>query len=82
MWNIMKDLEYGKLREKITVYFLNKNIYADDRLVLYENQKKQVDFRNNEMIGELKSRTFQHDKYQTTLQTAYMCGLTTRISLK
>ena len=66
MWNIMKDLEYGKLREKITVYFLNKNIYADDRLVLYENQKKQVDFRNNEMIGELKSRTFQHDKYQTT----------------
>ena len=66
MWNIMKDLEYGKLREKITVYFLNKNIYTADPLILYENQKKQVDFRNNEMIGELKSRTFQHDKYQTT----------------
>jgi len=62
----MKDLEYGKLREKITVYFLNKNIYADDRLVLYENQKKQVDFRNNEMIGELKSRTCKHDFYSTT----------------
>ena len=66
MWNIIKDLEYGKLREKITVYFLNKNIYTADPLILYENQKKQVDFRNNEMIGELKSRTFQHDKYQTT----------------
>lgn len=66
MWNLLEDLKYGKIREKIIVYFLNKNIYIDDPLRLYSNQKKQVDYRNNEMIGELKSRTCRHDTYSTT----------------
>lgn len=52
MWNLLEDLKFGKIREKIVVYFLNKNIYIDDPLRLYSNQKKQVDYRNNEMIGE------------------------------
>ena len=51
MWNIVEDLKYGKLREKIVVCFLNKNIYTDNFLKLYSNEKKQVDFRNNEIIG-------------------------------
>lgn len=66
MWNLIEDLKYGKIREKIVVYFLNKNLYIDNRLNLYENEKKQVDFRNNEIIGELKSRTFRHDKFEET----------------
>jgi len=66
MWNLIEDLKYGKIREKIVVYFLNKNLYIDNRLNLYENEKKQVDFRNNEIIGELKSRTFRYDKFQET----------------
>ena len=66
MWDIIQDLKYGKTREKIVVCYLNKNIYTDDYLKLYSNQKKQVDFRNNEIIGELKSRTCKHDTYPTT----------------
>lgn len=54
------------MREKIVVCFLNKDIFKDDRLELYENDKKQVDFRNSEMIGELKSRTFKHTTFQET----------------
>jgi len=66
MWNLLEDLKFGKIREKIVVYFLNKNIYIEDPLRLYSNEKKQVDYRNNEMIGELKSRTCRHDTYSTT----------------
>ena len=66
MWNIAEDLKYGKIREKIVVTFLNKNIYTDNFLKLYSNEKKQVDFRNNEIIGELKSRTCRHDSFQET----------------
>ncbi len=66
MWDLIQDLKYGKTREKIVVCYLNKNIYTDDYLKLYSNQKKQVDFRNNEIIGELKSRTCKHDTYSTT----------------
>ncbi len=66
MWNLIEDLKYGKIREKIVVYFLNKNIYNDEPLKLYSNEKKQVDFRNSEIVGELKSRTFKHDFYSTT----------------
>ena len=66
MWNLLEDLKYGKMREKIVVCFLNKDIFKDDRLRLYENQRKQVDFRNEEIVGELKSRTNKHDAYPTT----------------
>jgi len=66
MWNLIEDLEYGKLRERLVVAYLNENIYLEDNLKLYQNQKKQVDFRNAGIIGELKSRTNRHDSYETT----------------
>tara|TARA_R100000231_G_C5202558_1_gene127858 strand:- start:12 stop:479 length:468 start_codon:yes stop_codon:yes gene_type:complete len=66
MWNLIEDLEYGKIRERLIVAYLNENIYIEDNLNLYQNEKKQVDFRNEEILGELKSRTFKHDKYITT----------------
>ena len=67
MWNLIEDLKYGKIREKIVVCFLNQNIFTDDHLKLYSNEKKQVDFRNSEIIGELKSRTCRHDTYDSTM---------------
>tara|TARA_R110000765_G_scaffold351026_1_gene441018 strand:- start:1531 stop:1983 length:453 start_codon:yes stop_codon:yes gene_type:complete len=66
MWNLIEDLKYGKMREKIVVCFLNKDIFKDDRLKLYSNERKQVDFRNKEIVGELKSRTNKHNTYETT----------------
>jgi hypothetical protein len=66
MWNLVQDLKYGKIREKYVVKYLNENIYFDNELQLYQNEKKQVDFRNNEIIGELKSRTCKHDTYDET----------------
>tara|TARA_R110000772_G_scaffold14511_4_gene41846 strand:+ start:44 stop:496 length:453 start_codon:yes stop_codon:yes gene_type:complete len=66
MWNLLEDLKYGKMREKIVICFLNKDIFKDDRLKLYSNEMKQVDFRNQEIVGELKSRTNKHNTYETT----------------
>jgi hypothetical protein len=66
MWNIIEDLEYGKIREKYVMNYLNDNIYFEDNLKLYSNKKKQVDLRNKEIVGELKSRTNNHDSYETT----------------
>tara|TARA_R110002167_G_scaffold19592_3_gene72058 strand:+ start:399 stop:836 length:438 start_codon:yes stop_codon:yes gene_type:complete len=66
MWNIVEDLKYGKIREKYVVKYLNENIYLDDNMVLYENEKKQVDFRNKEVVGELKSRTCNYQYYKET----------------
>lgn len=66
MWNIIEDLKYGKIREKYVVKYLNENIYLDDPMVLYANEKNQVDFRNTEVVGELKARTCNHDYYDTT----------------
>ena len=66
MWNILEDLKWGHMREKLVVSYLNENMFFDDRLKLYKNQKKQVDFRNEDIIGELKSRTNSHNFYSTT----------------
>ena len=66
MWNIVEDLKYGKDRERYVVKYLNENIYIDDNMVLYENERKQVDFRNTEVVGELKSRRLNHDDWPTT----------------
>ena len=66
MWNIIEDLKYGKIREKYVVKYLNEDIYMNDKLKLYQNEKKQVDFRNEEIVGELKSRTCTHSFYDTT----------------
>ena len=66
MWNIIEDLKYGKIREKYVVKYLNEDIYMNDKLKLYQNEKKQVDFRNEEIVGELKSSTCTHSFYDTT----------------
>lgn len=66
MWNLVEDLVFGKIRERLVTGYLNRDIFRDDKLNLYENEKKQVDFRNSQIIGELKSRKFNHDKYQET----------------
>ncbi len=62
MWDLMTDLENGKKNEKLVVYFLNKHVYTDDMFKLYRNNKKEVDFRNNEIVAECKGRycTFTH----------------------
>tara|TARA_R110000822_G_scaffold175722_1_gene315376 strand:+ start:2830 stop:3258 length:429 start_codon:yes stop_codon:yes gene_type:complete len=67
MWNIKEDLIYGKEREYGVIKYLNDNIYLEDNVKLYSNEKKQVDFRNNEIVGELKSRTNKYKTYQTTM---------------
>ena len=65
MWNLVKDLENGKIGEKIVVKYLNENIYIEDNLKLYK-QGTQVDFRNKEIIGELKCRTTPIEAYKKT----------------
>ena len=66
VWNLQEDLISGKEREYRVVKYLNENIYMDDKLNIYKDDKKQVDFRNSEIIGELKSRFNKYDKYDTT----------------
>jgi len=66
-WNLAEDLKYGKIRERLVVGYLNQDIFRDDKLNLYQNERKQVDFRNIQIIGELKSRKFNHDKHKETM---------------
>jgi len=66
-WNLAEDLVYGKIRERLVVGYLNQDIFRDDIIKLYENERNQVDFRNSQIIGELKSRTCNHDKFQETM---------------
>ena len=42
MWDLITDLENGKKNEKLVVYFLNKNVYTDDKFKLYRNNKKKL----------------------------------------
>ncbi len=55
-YELIKDLKNGKKNEKLVVYFLNKNVYPDDMFSLYRNNKKEVDFRNSEIVAECKVR--------------------------
>jgi len=66
MWDLMTDLENGKKNEKLVVYFLNKHVYPDDRFKLYRNNKKEVDFRNNEIVAECKGRYCKFTEYEET----------------
>lgn len=67
VWSLAEDLKFGKLYEKVVVQNLNENIYFNDEIKMYENEMKQVDFRNKEIIGELKTRTNSKDRYSTTM---------------
>ena len=67
VWALAEDYEFGTNFEKVVVQTLNENIYFNDEIKLYKNKMKQVDFRNNEIIGELKTRTNSKDRYSTTM---------------
>lgn len=66
VWNLVEDLEWGHFNEKKVLKWLNENQYSDDIFKLYKNEKKQVDFKNTKIIGELKSRTNNYSRYPTT----------------
>tara|TARA_R110001592_G_scaffold90466_1_gene265957 strand:- start:1722 stop:2141 length:420 start_codon:yes stop_codon:yes gene_type:complete len=66
VWNLVEDLEWGHFNEKKVLKWLNENEYSDDIFKLYKNEKKQVDFKNTKIIGELKSRTNNYSRYPTT----------------
>jgi len=67
VWNIQKDLKSGNDLEKVVIKYLNDNIYFEDNLIKYENEMEQVDFRNKEIIGELKSRDCSKNRYFETM---------------
>jgi hypothetical protein len=66
VWNLVEDLEWGHFNEKKVLSWLNEHVYSEDILKLYKNEKKQVDFKNTQIIGELKSRTNNYERYPTT----------------
>lgn len=65
-WSIIEDLEWGHFNERKVIKWLNNNLFIKDNMKLYKNERKQVDFKNTEIIAELKSRTNKYDKYPTT----------------
>ncbi len=65
-YEIVKDLKNGAKNEKLVVYFLNKHVYKTDNFKFYKNNKKQVDFRNTEIVAELKSRYNSYNLYEET----------------
>ena len=60
-------LKKGLKNEKITLYYLNKNEYQDDKFILYKDPGNPVDFRNDKIIGELKSRSCKYEKFRETM---------------
>lgn len=65
-YDLVNDLKNGHKNEKVVLTFLNKNVYPTDRFKLYKDQFKRVDFRNKEIVGELKSRSCKYKEYQET----------------
>jgi len=66
VWNIVEDLEWGHFNERKVLTWLNNNLFEEDNMKLYKNERKQVDFKNTKIIGELKSRTNNYSRYPTT----------------
>tara|TARA_R110000824_G_scaffold231517_1_gene419415 strand:+ start:19759 stop:20253 length:495 start_codon:yes stop_codon:yes gene_type:complete len=67
VWDLKKDIACGTLSERKVISWFNKNIYQNDWIKAYKNNTKQVDFCNNSIIGELKSRFNNHDSYPDTM---------------
>lgn len=65
-WNIVEDLEWGHFNERKVLTWINDNIFQEDNMKLYKNEKKQVDMKNKKYIAELKSRTNNYNRYPTT----------------
>ncbi len=66
-WSLSEDLKQGSFNEKKVMYWLNKNKYQEDRIIPYKRNFKQVDFKNNSIIGELKSRNCNLYTYPDTI---------------
>ena len=64
---IQADILFGKYNEKKVISFLNKHKNQDDYFKAYKLERKQVDFKNKAIIGELKTRTCSHDYYPDTM---------------
>ena len=39
VWNLVEDLEWGHLNERKVLKWLNENVYSEDILKLYKNEK-------------------------------------------
>ena len=66
-YELHKDLQQGAFNEKKVMYWLNKNRYGEDRIISYKRNYKQVDFKNSQIIGELKSRNCYLYSYPDTM---------------
>jgi len=67
VWNIKEDILFGKRNEKKVISWFNKNMYGDDWFKAYKLERKQVDFKNTQIIGELKTRTCSSTYYPDTM---------------
>tara|TARA_R110002074_G_scaffold108307_4_gene233739 strand:+ start:429 stop:902 length:474 start_codon:yes stop_codon:yes gene_type:complete len=83
---LQKDLLQGKYNEIKVITYLNKFLYALDWFKAYKNQYNRVDFSNEEIIGELKTRNCNHDSYADTMfcsgKLFYYLNLNTTKDLK
>ena len=65
-WSIIEDLEWGHFNERKVLEWINNNIFMNDIMKLYKDERKQVDMKNLRYIAELKSRTNRMSQYPTT----------------
>ena len=61
------DLKQGKYNEIKVISYLNKFKYVLDKFIAYSFKFNRVDFSNEEIIGELKSRNCDHNRYADTM---------------
>ena len=60
------DLKFGERTEKVFLKYVNENIYKDDNLKK-GNDYSVYDFSNKNSFVELKARTNNYKKYETTM---------------
>ena len=61
------DLKQGKYNEIKVISWLNKFKYELDKFIAYSFKFSRVDFSNADIIGELKSRNCNHDRFPDTM---------------
>jgi hypothetical protein len=60
------DLKFGERTEKVFLKYVNENIFKDDNLKKGNNYSI-YDFSNKNCFVELKARTNNYKKYETTM---------------
>lgn len=60
------DLKFGERTEKVFFKYVNENLFKDDNLIK-GNDYSVYDFSNKNCFVELKSRTNNYKKYETTM---------------